>query len=103
MTLPAMSISPRISLILTSLALFSLSFAIYYPTLNYEFLTWDTRLYVIDSPMIRSLARENLWQMLTSLYMANWHPLTWLSYALDYAFYGLNPWGFHLTDRKSVV
>jgi len=98
MTLPAMSISPRISLILTSLALFAISFAIYYPTLNYEFLTWDTRLYVIDSPMIRSLAWENLWQMLTSLYMSNWHPLTWLSYALDYAFYGLNPWGFHLTN-----
>ncbi|MDD2815215.1 MAG: tetratricopeptide repeat protein [Thiotrichaceae bacterium] len=98
MTLPAMSISPRTSLILTSLALFAISFAIYYPTLNHEFLTWDTRLYVIDSPMIRSLAWENLWQMLTSLYMSNWHPLTWLSYAVDYALYGLNPWGFHLTN-----
>lgn len=98
MTLPAMSISPRIRLILTSFVLFTLSFAIYYPTLNYEFLAWDTRLYVIDSPMIRSLAWENLWQMLTSLYMANWHPLTWFSYALDYAYYGLNPWGFHLTN-----
>ena len=98
MTLFAMSISPRSRLILTSLALFTLSFAIYYPTLNYEFLAWDTRFYVIESPMIRSLAWEHLWQMLTSLYRANWHPLTWFSYALDYAFYGLNPWGFHLTN-----
>lgn len=98
MTLSAMSISSRITLILTSLALFSFSFAIYYPSLTYEFLAWDTRAYVVNSPMIRSLAWENIWQMFTSLYHSNWHPLTWFSYALDYAFYGLNPWGFHLTN-----
>ncbi len=28
----------------------------------------------------------------------NWHPLTWLSYLLDYEFYGLRPWGYHLTS-----
>ena len=26
---------------------------------------------------------------------ANWHPLTWLSHALDYEFFGLNPAGHH--------
>ena len=29
---------------------------------------------------------------------ANWHPLTMFSYALDYAIWGLNPPGFHLTN-----
>ncbi|HNL39122.1 MAG TPA: hypothetical protein PKH43_08310, partial [Saprospiraceae bacterium] len=27
-----------------------------------------------------------------------WHPLTWLSLELDYELYGLQPWGFHLTN-----
>jgi protein O-mannosyl-transferase len=29
---------------------------------------------------------------------SNWHPLTWLSHALDYTLYGLNPHGHHLTN-----
>lgn len=86
------------TLLLLSGLLFIISFGVYYPSLNSEFLTWDTHLYVIETKMIRSLAWENLWQMLTSLQVANWHPLTWFSYAIDYAIYGLNPWGFHLTN-----
>lgn len=78
--------------------LFCSSFAVYYSSLNYDFLTWDTRLYVLESPMIRALTWENLWRMLISLDVANWHPLTWFSYAIDYALYGFNPWGFHLTN-----
>jgi tetratricopeptide (TPR) repeat protein len=31
-------------------------------------------------------------------YAGNWHPLTWLSHALDYAIWGLNPLGHHLTN-----
>lgn len=89
--------SNRILLFLSGL-LFIISFGVYYPSLNAEFLTWDTQLYVIEPKMIRSLAWENLWQMLTSFEVANWHPLTWFSYAIDYALYGLNPWGFHLTN-----
>ncbi|MEN9461233.1 MAG: hypothetical protein RIS84_1253 [Pseudomonadota bacterium] len=89
--------SNRILLLLSGL-LFIISFGVYYPSLNAEFLTWDTQLYVIEPKMIRSLAWENLWQMLTSFEVANWHPLTWFSYAIDYALYGLNPWGFHLTN-----
>jgi hypothetical protein len=36
--------------------------------------------------------------MFTSFYIANWHPLTWLSHALDYAWFGLDPWGHHLVS-----
>jgi len=92
-----LTVSNPILLILSGLLLI-ISFAIYYPSLNFEFLTWDTRAYVVDAKMIRSLAWDNLWQMLTSFDVTNWHPLTWFSYAIDYAIYGLNPWGFHLTN-----
>src|SRR5579863_9720722 len=29
---------------------------------------------------------------------SNWHPLTWLSHALDCTLYGLNPAGHHFTN-----
>ena len=32
-------------------------------------------------------------------YAGNWHPLTWISHALDYAVWGLNPLGHHLTNN----
>jgi tetratricopeptide (TPR) repeat protein len=48
--------------------------------------------------MIQAITWANLQEMMSSFYMGNWHPLTWFSYALDYAIFGLNPWGFHLTN-----
>jgi protein O-mannosyl-transferase len=76
----------------------STTFIAYYPALNNDFQTWDTRSYVIDNPNIKALTWENLQWMFTSFYRSNWHPLTWLSHALDYAWFGLNPWGHHLVS-----
>lgn len=48
--------------------------------------------------MIHSLDVKNLWEMATSYYMANWHPLTWFSHAIDYQLFGIDPAGHHLTN-----
>ena len=34
----------------------------------------------------------------TTFREGNWHPLTWLSHALDYQFFHLNPAGHHYTN-----
>ena len=34
----------------------------------------------------------------SNFHAANWHPLTWISQAVDIAVWGLNPWGHHLTN-----
>ncbi|MDD2816605.1 MAG: tetratricopeptide repeat protein [Thiotrichaceae bacterium] len=83
---------------LISGCLFLISLGIYTPSLEYDFLSWDTYDYLQNTPMIRALTWQNLAAMLTSLSMFNWHPVTWFSYAIDYAIYGLNPWGFHLSN-----
>jgi hypothetical protein len=36
--------------------------------------------------------------MFTAYHASNWHPLTWLSHGIDYALWGLNPMGHHLTS-----
>ncbi len=70
---------------------------VYLPALNNNFVNWDDGEYVYDNPHIQSLDPELLKWTFTSFYAANWHPLTWLSHALDYALWGLNPRGHHLT------
>ncbi len=74
-------------------------FIAYHDALNNGFLTmWDTQAYVINNANIKALNWDNIQWMFTSFYMSNWHPLTWLSHALDYAWFGLEPKGHHLVS-----
>jgi tetratricopeptide (TPR) repeat protein len=76
------------------------TFAVYLSSLRNGFITnWDDADYVFDNFSIRSLnIRFFNWAFFHS-YAANWHPLTWLSHAVDYALWGLNPLGHHLTNN----
>lgn len=77
--------------LLPTLGIFSVS-------LNYGFVNWDDGLYVYDNPIIKSLSLDNLFEMAGGGQSPTWHPLAWLSHALDYKLYRLNPWGHHLTN-----
>ena len=76
------------------LALFA--FALYFPALRYGFVKPDDHSYVVDNLQLRFLDRSLLQWSCTTLQNANWHPLTWLSLAADYALWGPNPAAFHL-------
>ena len=71
---------------------------VYLPSLQNEFVDWDDGEYVFDNPFIRSFDWALLRWAFSNFYAANWHPLTWVSHALDYAVWGLNPLGHHLTS-----
>jgi tetratricopeptide (TPR) repeat protein len=66
--------------------------------LSHPFLHWDDSIYIVKNPAIRDLSWENVQRWLTRPYFGNYAPLTLASYALDYAFSGLKPLGYHLTD-----
>jgi protein O-mannosyl-transferase len=71
----------------------------YYPALsNGLILNWDDGTYIKNNQHIQSLSLDNIYWMFTAFYASNWHPLTWLSHAIDYALYGSDPWGHHLTS-----
>ncbi len=72
--------------------------AAYWGALENQFVNWDDHEYVYDNPKIRSLSADHLAAMFTEFRAGNWHPLTWLSHAVDHRWYGLNPWGHHLTN-----
>jgi tetratricopeptide (TPR) repeat protein len=60
---------------------------------------YDDFQYVTENPHVQDgLTPEGAWWALTATDAGNWHPLTWLSLQLDNQLYGLDPWGYHLTN-----
>lgn len=66
--------------------------------LDNGFVSWDDPVYVTKNYYIQPLSFDRVRWMFTQAYAANWHPLTWFSHALDIHFFGLDPWGHHLTS-----
>src|ERR1700741_508300 len=58
--------------------------ALYYPVHNHPFLNYDDRDYVTDNPHAQRGLRPSTVRWAFTTYAAcNWHPLTWMSHALD--------------------
>ncbi len=75
------------------------TFAVFLPSLWNGFINWDDNDYVYNNNFIRVLDSELLKSAFGGFYASNWHPLTWLSHAFDYAIWGLNPFGHHLVNN----
>ena len=80
------------------LVIFLVTFLVYTPALNNDFVNWDDSLYIVENTHIRSLNFEALYWMFTTFHAGFWFPLTWFSHALDYALWDLNPRMHHLTN-----
>ncbi|MFI5361723.1 MAG: tetratricopeptide repeat protein [Elusimicrobiota bacterium] len=72
--------------------------AVFLPSVRFEFVNWDDQPMLVSNPLFRGLDWAHVRWMFTTGYMANYQPLSWLSYALDYRLWGMNPFGFHLTN-----
>lgn len=73
-------------------------FLVYLRALSCGFVNWDDGEYIYDNPIIRTLNKELFVTAFTSSPLNFWIPLTWISFAFDYHFWGLNPVGYHLTN-----
>jgi hypothetical protein len=74
------------------------TFLVYLTALRNDFINWDDGAYIFENPHIRLLNAAFFKWAFFDFYSYNWHPLTWMSHALDYALWGLNPLGHHLTN-----
>jgi tetratricopeptide (TPR) repeat protein len=82
----------------------------YSPVVHCEFVNHDDPVFVTENSDLRlGLSWAGLTWGLTTAYtqmlsvadstaVAHWHPLVWWTLLLDYQLYGLQPWGFHLTN-----
>lgn len=76
-----------------------LTLIIYSNSLNNDFLTnWDDKRYVVENNDIKGLSWQNIKNIFSNFYMGNYQPLSVLSYALEYKFFGLNPAAYHTTN-----
>lgn len=68
------------------------------PALKAGFVNWDDPVYLHGNRMIHSLDPHSLKTLFTSLFEGNYHPVTLLSFSLEYALFGLNPFPYHLSN-----
>ena len=88
--------SPRERTVLLCLLLTVFVLISYSPVTRNGFLNHDDYAYITQNPHVRAgLTWATVKWAFTSYDQANWHPLTWLSHALDCQLFGLNPAGPH--------
>ena len=75
-----------------------LTVVVFLPALQNDFVNWDDPCYVYENQNIRTIDLALFKWMFAGFDCANWHPLTWLSHAIDYAVWGPAPMGHHLTN-----
>jgi tetratricopeptide (TPR) repeat protein len=73
--------------------------AFYNPIVHNQFTGFDDWSYILKNPNIKAGLNWNTvkWSF-TTFREGNWHPLTWLSHALDYQLFHLSPIGHHYTN-----
>jgi protein O-mannosyl-transferase len=84
---------------LLAIALVLVTFAAYSAVLKYPFVNYDDPDYVIKNPHVQQgISVSTVIWAVKSLELANWHPVTWLSHALDYDLFRLDARGHHFTS-----
>ena len=73
--------------------------ALYNPVNRHPFVNYDDDRYITENPHVHNgLTWRTITWAFTATEQGNWHPLTWLSHALDYQLFHQNPAGHHLTS-----
>ncbi|MDD3876341.1 MAG: tetratricopeptide repeat protein [Bacteroidales bacterium] len=61
-----------------------------------DFVLWDDDFYILENHYIRNFSLQGIRAIFTNFYSANYHPLTTLTYLIEYKIFGLNPQPYHL-------
>lgn len=87
-----MKLSVKTALLILSASIF----AIFAQSVCFEFTNWDDPAYITQNSIIKTFDFNFLSNIFSQPMHGHYHPLTWISLAFDYQFFGLNAWGFHL-------
>jgi protein O-mannosyl-transferase len=91
--------SPEKRNVIFCLLLVVATLALYNPVNRHPFVNFDDDRYVTENPHIhRGLTWETVTWAFAATEQGNWHPLTWLSHALDYELFHQNATGHHFTN-----
>src|SRR5262245_58471669 len=76
----------------------TVTFAIYAPSLGSAFVRWDDEQNFLENASYRGLGPSNLAWMFTHFHLGHYQPLAWVTLGLDFVIWGMNPFGYHLTN-----
>ena len=83
-------------------ALIIITTGIYFQSLNNQFTNWDDDKYITNNPAITTLHDDSvsytIKKSFTSYVMGNYHPITMLSYCIEYRYFKLNPKPYHIAN-----
>ncbi|MCW3123141.1 MAG: tetratricopeptide repeat protein [Flavipsychrobacter sp.] len=68
----------------------------YQVCLNNKFTNWDDPGYIKDNALIKDVSSEGIHNIFSTAIMGNYHPITILTYAIEYSYVRLQPWLYHL-------
>lgn len=89
----------RLIALVVCTALIAVTIIAYEPVRHNGFVTLDDNEYVVENTHIKQgLTLETLKWAFTGTHFYMWHPLTTLSYLVEYEFFGINALGDHLTN-----
>jgi|HubBroStandDraft_1064217.scaffolds.fasta_scaffold09972_3 tetratricopeptide (TPR) repeat protein len=93
-----MSPSRRKNVVIYALLLVAVTLVFYNPVVRNQFVDFDDLSYIVKNNHVVSGVSWNTVKWSFSTFRdGNWHPLTWLSHALDCQIFHLNPIGHHYT------
>jgi Flp pilus assembly protein TadD len=84
--------------LLLPLLVFLVTGVTFLPALHGEFLNWDDSINFVANPHFRGLGWPFVRWMFTTTLMGHYIPMTWLSFGLNFALGGMNPWGYHAVN-----
>jgi tetratricopeptide (TPR) repeat protein len=78
----------------------AITFIMFIPAIRSEFITFDDLQYVVENPYIKGLTADNLKAIFfrDANDLGNYHPVTLVTYAVNYAFSELDPIPYHLVN-----
>lgn len=59
---------------------------------------WDDMFYIVNDEDLRKVSFDNLYLLVSKFYLGNWHPLTMLTYYLEYSLVKDTAWVYHLNN-----
>ena len=68
------------------------------PVLENGFVDWDDKANFLENRSYRGLGWEQLRWMFTTFHKGHYQPLSWVTLGLDYILWGVEPFGYHLTN-----
>ncbi len=80
-------------------ALFAATLVFFSPVAHNGFVLLDDVPYILGNPQVRSgISWQTIKWSFTTFHAGYWHPVTWLSHALDCQLFGINPSGHHVVS-----